>query len=317
MELIEIEAFVAVAAGRGFTRAAVALHLSQPAVSRRIDLLERELGAPLFDRIPTGARLTEAGEAFLPHAHRALAAVRDGAAAVDALLTGDRETITLAVVGTLASTDLTARLVAFRASYPEVRLELRTARSDEVGDLVRRGEVALGLRYFPDPSESIVSTPVSEEALVVVRGGSSAVAGTSPPGAIDTSMSVGRPDADPRGPVDPSALAGMAWVAFPLDTGSSGEPFARVLERQLAAAGLAESERIVVDSLTAQKRLIEAGFGLGLLPASAVEEELVLGSLRRLSIPTIETTVPVVLLTRRDGYLSPATRRLIAVLTGG
>jgi len=316
MEFIEIQAFVAVAAEGNFTRAAATLHLSQPAVSRRIDLLERELGAPLFDRIPTGARLTEAGEAFLPHAQRALAAARDGAAAVDALLTGDRGMITLAVVGTLASTELTARLVAFRASYPEVRLELRTARSDEVGDLVRRGEVALGLRYFPDPAEAIISTPVSEEALVVV-GSSSAVVGMSPPGAVDRLMSVGRLDADPREPVDPAALAGMAWVAFPLDTGSSGEPFARVLERQLAAASLAGSKRIVVDGLTAQKRLIEAGFGLGLLPASAVEEELRLGSLRRLPVPALETTVPVVLLTRRDGYLSPATRRLIAVLTGG
>ena len=236
MEFIEIQAFVAVAAEGNFTRAAATLHLSQPAVSRRIDLLERELGAPLFDRIPTGARLTEAGEAFLPHAQRALAAARDGAAAVDALLTGDRGMITLAVVGTLASTELTARLVAFRASYPEVRLELRTARSDEVGDLVRRGEVALGLRYFPDPAEAIISTPVSEEALVVV-GSSSAVVGMSPPGAVDRLMSVGRLDADPREPVDPAALAGMAWVAFPLDTGSSGEPFACVLERQLAAAG--------------------------------------------------------------------------------
>lgn len=299
MELIEIEAFVAVAAAGSFTRAALALHLSQPAVSRRLDLLERELGAPVFDRIPTGARLTEAGEAFLPHAHRALAAVRDGAAAVDALQTGDSGTITLAIVGTLASTGLTDRLVAFRAGHPDVRIELRTARSDEVSALVRRGEVSLGLRYFPDPAEAIVSTPVSNEELIVVCSGSSGRAGVE---SWDT--------------VNPSALAGQAWVAFPLDTGSSGEPFARVLEHQLAITGLGESERIVVDSLTAQKRLIEAGFGLGLLPASAVDEELRLGSLRHLQVPALETTVPVVLLTRRDGYLSPATRRLVAVLTG-
>jgi DNA-binding transcriptional LysR family regulator len=291
MELIEIEAF-AIAAEGSFTRAAAVLHLSQPAISRRIDLLERDLGTPLFARVPTGARLTDAGEAFLPHAHRALAALRDGAAAVDALLVGDRGTITL------ASTRLTGRLVAFRATHPEVRLDLRTARSDEVGSLVRRGEVALGLRYFPDPSEAVVSTPVSEEGLVVVCGGSSPLA-----------------ELETRSIVSPAALAGQPWVSFPPDAGSSGEPFARVLGRRLATAGLSDSERVAVDSLTAQKRLIEAGFGLGLLPASAVDEELRLGSLRRLPVPAVETTVPVVLLTRRDSYLSSATSRLIAILT--
>ncbi len=315
MELIEIEAIVAIAAAGSFTRAAAALHLSQPAISRRVDLLEREFGAPLFDRIPTGARLTEAGEAFLPHAHRALAAVRDAAAAVDALRAGDRGTVTIAIVGTLASTDLTARLVAFRRSHPDVHLELRTARSDEVSALVRRGEVALGLRYFLDPAEAILSTPVSEEELVVVCAGSSDLSGVEPWTTTDLPTSAPQAAVGRCGEINPATLAGRAWVAFPLDAGSSGEPFARVLERRLASAGLADSGRIVVDSLTAQKRLIEAGFGLGLLPASAVDEELRLGSLRRLPIPALETTVPVVLLTRRDGYLSPATRRLIAVLT--
>ena len=49
MEVDQLEAFVAIIRGGGFTRAAAILHLSQPAVSRRLDLLERELGAPLFE----------------------------------------------------------------------------------------------------------------------------------------------------------------------------------------------------------------------------------------------------------------------------
>ena len=61
MELNEIEAFVTINRAGGFTRAAELLHLSQPAVSRRIELLERELGAPLFERLSNGIRLTEAG----------------------------------------------------------------------------------------------------------------------------------------------------------------------------------------------------------------------------------------------------------------
>src|SRR2546427_12255588 len=75
MELDHVETFVAIVRRGGFTRAASALHLSQPAVSRRLDLLEREVGRPLFDRTRGGARLTEAGRAVLPPAEGLLASV--------------------------------------------------------------------------------------------------------------------------------------------------------------------------------------------------------------------------------------------------
>jgi DNA-binding transcriptional LysR family regulator len=295
MELIELEAFIAIAQTGGFTRAAASLRLSQPAISRRIELLERELGAPLFERVPGGVRLTGAGEAFLPHAQRALAAVRDAAAAVRDLEAGEQGPVTLALVGTLASTGLTTRLRAYREAHPGVRLALRTARSDEVSALVRRGEVALGLRYFPDPDRSLTSRLVEEEELIVVCAGHSRLV-------------------DPAA-TEPSALAGVPWIGFPVGAGSSGEPFARVLERQLLRAELDGAEIIATDSLTAQKRLIEADFGLGLLPASSVEEELRLGTLRALPIAALATTVPVLIVHRREGYLSPAARRLLAALT--
>jgi DNA-binding transcriptional LysR family regulator len=73
VEIDQVQALVAIVRGGGFTRAASALHLSQPAVSRRLHLLERELGAPLFERMRSGVLLTDAGRAFLPHAEALLA----------------------------------------------------------------------------------------------------------------------------------------------------------------------------------------------------------------------------------------------------
>ncbi|HEX7842655.1 MAG TPA: substrate-binding domain-containing protein [Kofleriaceae bacterium] len=70
-----------------------------------------------------------------------------------------------------------------------------------------------------------------------------------------------------------------------------------------------------IDSLTAQKRMVEAGFGLALLPASSVDEELRTGTLRRLRIPALRATLPVALIHRRRAFLSGATRVLIAALT--
>src|SRR5438552_8740158 len=157
VEIDQVEAFVTIIRRGGFTRAASALHLSQPAVSRRLDLLEREVGAPLFDRMRAGVTLTEAGRTFLPHAEALLASVRDGLDAVRALhhpITGH---VTLALLGTLASTALTARLKIFRRAYPRARLVLRTALSAEVSAIVRRGEAVLGLRYSEDTDPDVVS----------------------------------------------------------------------------------------------------------------------------------------------------------------
>ena len=110
-------------------------------------------------------------------------------------------------------------------------------------------------------------------------------------------------------------LAGEPWVAFPIRQGSSGESYAQVLAERLAAIGLGSAEIVPIDSLTAQKRLVEAGFGLGLVPKSSVEEELRLGTLRELRIAAMRLTVPVVLVHRRHAHLSGAARALLALLT--
>lgn len=112
-------------------------------------------------------------------------------------------------------------------------------------------------------------------------------------------------------------LAGEAWVAFPVRQGTAGESYAEVLVERLAAIGLGSAEIVPIDSLTAPKRLVEAGFGLGLLPSSGVEEELPVGTLRPLRIAAMRLEVPVVLVHRRRGHLSGAARALMAVLAEG
>jgi DNA-binding transcriptional LysR family regulator len=297
MEIDQVETFVAIVRRGGFTRAAASLHLSQPAVSRRLDLLERELGRPLFDRTRGGARLTEAGQAFLPHAEALLASMRDGMEAVRGLDRTDRGAVTIALVGTLAGTALTARLKRFRRAHPDVKLSIRTALSREVSALVRRGDATLGLRYFADPDPDLVSVPLYGEMMVTVCAPTHRLARARK---VTTKMLVGEP-----------------WVAFPVRQGSSGESYAETLRGRLAALGLSGSEIVVIDSLTAQKRLVEAGFGLGLLPSSGVEEELRAGTLRALPVPAMRLKVPVVLVHRRRGHLSGAARALMALLAEG
>lgn len=80
------------------------------------------------------------------------------------------------------------------------------------------------------------------------------------------------------------------------------------------AADLDDAKVTVIDSLTAQKRLVEAGFGIALLPKCSVRDELRLGSLAEIDAPAVRTTVPVALIHRRKGYLNAAARALIALL---
>ena len=106
--------FVTIHQAAGFSSAAEILGRSQPAISRRIALLEDELGVPVFERAAGGVVLSEAGRTLLPHAERVLAALRDAASAIEAMRTDAAGRVAIVTVGTLAGTNLTAILEALR-----------------------------------------------------------------------------------------------------------------------------------------------------------------------------------------------------------
>jgi len=293
MNLHDLETFVSIAQLGGLTRTAGRLHRSQPAITRRINLLEGQLGTPLLERGRGGAVLTEAGCIFLPYAQAVLAALKDGTQAVQALQGADHGVVSLAIVGTLAGTTILEQLRRFSDQHRNARLELRTANSFEVSDAVRRGEVSLGLRYFADPSPELVSQQIAEESLLVVCSAQHKWAG--------------------KRLRDPQELRSDQWFALPM-TRHRGS-FAHLVARQLASARLDDVAVMTIDSLTAQKRLIEAGIGIALLPESSIQEELRLGTLQTIDIPRLQTTVPIHVLYRKNGYLSGASRTLLAIIS--
>ncbi|MCF2526523.1 LysR family transcriptional regulator [Yinghuangia soli] len=138
MELRQLMYFVAVAEERNFTRAADRVHVSQPGVSAQIRQLERELGEELFDRSGRTVRLTEAGEAVLPYARAALAAVDGARRAVDELTGLLRGHVAVGMV-TSHNVDLPALLAEFHAAHPAVEITLGEADSDALLDGLRSG----------------------------------------------------------------------------------------------------------------------------------------------------------------------------------
>jgi len=271
------------------------IDLSQPATSRRIKLLETELGAPLFDRLGRSVTLTQAGRAFLPHAQALLASMRDGIEAVSTVRDTAAGAVTVAVVGTLASSSLTAQLSRLCREYPDLDLRLRTALSAEVSELVLRGDATVGLRYGADKDPALVSVVIRQERLIPV----------CPPG---HALAVGGTDLA-------AVLSGQRWLAFPSGPGAPGDPYATALQQLFAAHGLAAAEILPIDSLTAQKRMVEAGFGLAILPESSLDEEFRTGTLCAIDAPALSTTLPVALIRRRNAFQTGAARAVTAALT--
>jgi DNA-binding transcriptional LysR family regulator len=290
MDLDALRTFVAVHRSGAITRAAAELFRSQPAVSRRVALLERELGVALFERVPGGVVLSAAGRALLPFAEAAMATLEDAEAAVRAVRSVASGPVTAALVGTLASTDLTPALRRFARSHPDVELTLRTATSREVSELVRRADVTLGLRYGDDPTPELRCETLFSERMVVAAAPDHRRAGVRCDGLV--------------------ALADERWIAFP-DLPGRPETAAAYVRRALDAAGVDADGVLRIDSLTAQKRMVEAGFGIALMPDSAIRDERAAGTLTVLDVAGLDVAVPVTVVTRRAGYLSAAATTLL------
>jgi len=277
----------------GISNAAKALHRTQPAISRRIALLEQELGMPLFERVAGRTVLSDAGRVMVPYAERAVAATQDAEHAVRALERPDSGPVALAVVGTLAGGQLSAIMKRFAREHPDVNLTLRTATSAEVSDLIRRGEAAIGLRYDRDPSRDLDCEVLFAERLQVVCAPDHPRAGRRVKRLAD--------------------LRGERWIAFPVVPGRR-EISASHVFALFQTHGLGEVDWTPVDSLTAQKRLVEAGLGIALLSQSNAAEELKSGALKSIGVSDLTARHDVVAVTRRGGFLSAASRRLLDIV---
>jgi DNA-binding transcriptional LysR family regulator len=168
MELRHLATFVAVAEEGSFTRASGRLHVVQSAVSAGVRTLERELGAPLFDRTTHQVELTDAGQALLPEARATLAAARAAREAVDQVRGGLRGTVTLGIMQADArGTINTARLLAaFRAEHPDVELRARQANSDEMAAQVRDGRLDFAFLALPSRrATGLQLTPLGREPM--------------------------------------------------------------------------------------------------------------------------------------------------------
>jgi DNA-binding transcriptional LysR family regulator len=167
----DLRYFVAVADELHFTRAAERLFVSQPALSKQVRILERQLGAPLFDRHRRGVQLTPVGQALLPHAREVLAAWDRGWAEAEQVRSSQRATL---VAGMSTSPGRGGLLPAIRsrftALHPEADVQLRQVSWEDTTAGLADGsaDVAFVFLPLPEPGRYDWVVVAQEELLVAV-----------------------------------------------------------------------------------------------------------------------------------------------------
>lgn len=166
MHTANLQAFIAVADTASFTRAAEQLHITQPAISKRIAALEDELAARLFDRVGHNTLLTEAGDTLLPRARRILAELDDSRRAILNLSGKISGSISLGTSHHIGLHRLPTVLRQFTQTYPDVELDLHFMSSEDIAQAVIRGELELGLSTLPkNLAPQLQSTPLWRDPL--------------------------------------------------------------------------------------------------------------------------------------------------------
>ena len=165
-DLNDLQAFRAVAELGNFSRAAEAVHISQPAFSRRIDKLEEALGVRLLDRTTRRVSLTAMGRDFA-HKVRSLLDELDGTLlamrGVEATRMGE---VTIACVPSTVYYYVSQVVQRFRGQFPKIRVKVLDAGANEVLGAVVRGEADFGLNFIGSQEPEIEFTPLREERFV-------------------------------------------------------------------------------------------------------------------------------------------------------
>lgn len=170
MLLRHITYFLAVAEHGGFTRAASALHVSQPALSQQIRQLEESLGVTLFDRSGRQARLTDAGEEYRRHARRALLDLEAGKRALHDVQDLSRGTLRLGMTPTYTSYLAGPLVEAFYRRHPGITLTLREMPQNRMEEMLGDDQLDVGIAFDKARSTDIEAQTLFEETLALVVG---------------------------------------------------------------------------------------------------------------------------------------------------
>ena len=288
LDTLGVQAFVAIADLGGFQKAADALHLTQTALTRRLQNLEAFLGQKLIERTTRSIALTWTGRAFLPQARRLLADL-------SAALTEIRETgkarrgdITIACVPTVGVQYLPRIIQEYATRHPDNRIRILDHASSRVADAVLQREAEFGIHISGTHHPELHSVPLLTDRYVVICR-------------------------DDHPLANRKRLTWKQLQAHPLiftGEGSSNRP---VLDQALSHAALELRAYYEVQRSSTAVGLVAAGVGIAVVPRLALQRGAY-PNIRTIALADPVVSRKLALVTRRNAHLSPAAQALYELI---
>jgi DNA-binding transcriptional LysR family regulator len=281
--LHQLRTFVEIAGSGSVRAAAERLVVSQPAVSAALATLQREVGAPLFEREGRGLRLTESGKTLERYARRALALIDEGVHEAHAAAQADAGCLRVAAVTTAAEQVLPELLRGFRAHHGAVEVVLEVANRSRVWELLANWEVELVLAGRPPQGEAFRTLATRHNELVVVA----------------------RPGRGRRGV---KSLAGETWLLREPGSGT------RLTTEEFFTHLSIAPPRLTIGSNGAIREGARCGLGVALLARDAVARDIADGRLE--IVPTRATPLvrPWHVIASAERDLAPVVARFVDYL---
>lgn len=277
-----LRAFAAVAREESFSRAAERLYVSQPAISKHVASLERELGTTLVIRRPRGATLSPAGRVLAEYVLRAEALLANARRAV---ASGVEETgvLSLGASGIPGTYVLPGLVSAFSERHPGIELDFRLATSSGVLDLVRAHTVEIGvIGGFPVPPD-LHAEPLLDDEIVLI--GPPALGGRR---------------------LRAKELAGLTWISR-----EEGSASRAAVEAARWEMGIQAVRTLALPSWEAVKLAVARGGGIAAISRFALDVELAAGTVAVLDVPRWRLTRTISAVTARDVPLTPPAARFL------
>jgi DNA-binding transcriptional LysR family regulator len=289
MEFRQLTYFLAAAHTQNFRKAAEMCLVTQPALSRQIGALEKELGIELFRRVKQHVELTSAGQTFVTYAQNALEVLQQGEQELARWQQGQQGTVLIGCNQSLAAAFLPPLLATFRKSHPDIQLKVKVHSSDEVISLVEQGAVDLGFIYDP----AVRSTVVMIKEL------------------FRQPLHLLTPAHHPLVHLDARERTLERILTESLLVLGETARLRKVLERMFMQRGLSIQAKIEIDSIEGLKELVRQGCGVTLIPPALLWRALLNDGLALLPIADVTETFIFALVYRRVGSLTVPARQFM------
>ncbi len=293
MNLHHLAVFHAIAEHGSISAAARILHISQPALSHELKTFEDHLGTLLFERMPRGMRLTEAGHLLHLHATRLFALEREAEAAVRDLIDARRGRLSLGASNTIGTYVLPRVIAHLGRTRPQVRIALFVGNTEQVLRGVQDMQFMLGFIEGPMHMQGIDSITFEEDELVPV-------------------VAEGHPLLDlPR--ITMKAICRQRLLMREKGSGSR-----ELIARKLQIDDMPNQDKIMEFGNTeALKQATLHGGGVAWLPRISIQAELHAGKLRELGLRRLHIHRPLKVLRRSHAHATALERLFLDLLAPG